>query len=274
MTQELTADSLEIKEFLNGLIRKIHLQLESPIVGVYLHGSLAMGGFNPARSDIDLLVVTDVPMEMVEKQKLVAFFLEQSGNPFPVEVSFLNVSQLVEWKFPTPYDFHFSEYWRERYEQDVAQGTTACLGGEEKYDIDLAAHITILNHRGICLEGRPIDDVFPSVPEGDYLSSILDDYADCLEGIHEKPVYSVLNLIRVYWYIKEGEISSKREAGVWGAANLPAEFVPIVEKVLAAYEGQRSDPEVDRDVVIKIRDYIKVEVEKNSMLKMAKSDGN
>ncbi|OHX51151.1 hypothetical protein BB776_00785 [Planococcus salinarum] len=261
MKKGLTADSLEIKEFLHGLIRKMHLELESRIVGVYLHGSLAMGGFNPARSDIDLLVVTDVPVGMAEKQKLVSLFLEQSGNPFPVEVSFLNVSQLVEWKFPTPYDFHFSEYWRDRYELDVAQGTNVCLDGEEKYDIDLAAHITILNHRGICIEGRPIHEIFPTVPKADYLSSILDDYADCLEGIPEKPVYSMLNLIRVYWYLKEGEICSKKEAGVWGAENLPAKFGATVEKGLAVYTGEKMEVQFHETELKQLRDYINGKVE-------------
>jgi len=30
--------------------------LEDSLVGIYLHGSAAMGCFNPAKSDIDLLV--------------------------------------------------------------------------------------------------------------------------------------------------------------------------------------------------------------------------
>lgn len=261
MKKGLTADSLEIKEFLNALIRKMHLQLESQIVGVYLHGSLAMGSFNPARSDIDLLVVTETPMGMATKKKLVSLFLKQSGNPFPVEVSFLNVSQLVEWKFPTPYDFHFSEYWRERYELDVAHGTNACLAREEKFDIDLAAHLMILNHRGICLEGQPIHEIFPPVPKADYLASILDDYADCLERIHEKPVYSMLNLIRVYWYIKEGEICSKKEAGVWGTENFPAEFASIIEKGLAVYTGEEMDAQFHDAELTQLRDYINGKVE-------------
>ena len=33
--------------------------LKENLVGVYLHGSAVMGCFNPAKSDIDLIVVTE-----------------------------------------------------------------------------------------------------------------------------------------------------------------------------------------------------------------------
>lgn len=33
-------------------------QLEGNLIGIYLHGSLALGCFNPITSDIDLLVLT------------------------------------------------------------------------------------------------------------------------------------------------------------------------------------------------------------------------
>ncbi|QHJ69927.1 aminoglycoside adenylyltransferase domain-containing protein [Planococcus halotolerans] len=246
----------EIKEFLDTLIADIHRLIESPMIGIYLHGSLAMGRFNPARSDIDLLVVTETPIGMETKKKLAAFFLEQSSNPYPVEVSVLNLAQLEEWKFPTPYDFHFSEYWRERFEQDAARGTTACLDTEGKSDIDLAAHFTILNHRGICLEGWSIHEVFPAVPESDYLTSILDDYEDCLQKIFQDPVYSILNLTRVYWYLKEGKISSKQEAGEWGEMNFHGDFALTAEKALRVYEGEEFEDEFSENQLMEIRDYI------------------
>lgn len=256
MGDKMTISSIEIKQFLDALITDLHHQIEVPVIGVYLHGSLAMGGFNPARSDVDLLVVTETPIGMKTKKKLAAFFLEQSSNPYPVEVSSLNLSQLEEWQFPTPYDFHFSEYWRERFEQDAARGTTACLNIEGKSDIDLAAHFVILNHRGICLEGRPTEEVFPVVPKADYLASILDDYEDCLQKIFQDPVYSILNIIRVYWYLKEGKISSKQEAGEWGAVNFPGQFASIVGKALRVYEGEEVEDEFSGNQLIEIRDYI------------------
>lgn len=262
MENGVTAESADIKRFLNKLIGKIHALLETPVIGIYLHGSLAMGGFNRARSDIDLLVVTKDALQLETKKKLIAFFLEQSGRPFPVEISFLATGQLEKWQFPTPYDFHFSEFWRERYQQEIAEGTFASLETEEKYDIDLAAHFMILNRRGICLEGRPIEEVFPAVPEADYLASILDDYQDCLKKIHRDPIYSLLNLLRVYWYIKEKTVSSKQEAGHWGMAELRAEFAPIIKKAVKAYEGEEFGLKFDELELTEVRGYINREVER------------
>ena len=39
------------------------------LVGIYLHGSLAMGGFTPDKSDIDLIVVVNNPPSHDEKRK-------------------------------------------------------------------------------------------------------------------------------------------------------------------------------------------------------------
>ena len=258
MGDKMTISSIEIKQFLDALITDLHHQIEVSVIGVYLHGSLAMGGFNPARSDVDLLVVTETPISLETKRKLAALFLEQSRNPYPVEISVLNQAQLKDWKFPTPYDFHFSEYWRERFEQDAVQGTTACLDTEGKSDIDLAAHFMILHQRGICLEGRPIDQVFPMVPKADYIASILDDYEDCLEKILREPVYSVLNLIRVYWYLKEGKISSKQVAGGWGAVNFPEKFASLAGTALKVYEG--FEDKFNREGLLEFRDYIDAHV--------------
>ncbi|WP_139822773.1 hypothetical protein [Tuberibacillus sp. Marseille-P3662] len=48
-----------------------------------------------------------------------------------------------------------------RYEYELKEGTNFYLNNETKKDIDLAAHMTITYHRGICLVGSPIKDVFP-----------------------------------------------------------------------------------------------------------------
>ncbi len=44
------------------LTETFKIQIAENLIGIYLHGSLAFGCFNPLRSDIDLLVVTQREM--------------------------------------------------------------------------------------------------------------------------------------------------------------------------------------------------------------------
>ncbi|MFC4713493.1 aminoglycoside adenylyltransferase domain-containing protein [Planococcus dechangensis] len=254
--------SYEIKPFLHELIGKLAVLLDGKMVGVYLHGSLAMGGFNPRKSDIDLIVVTEQLLSVQTKRVLAQFFLQHSNRPFPIEISSLSLSQLENWRHPMVYDFHFSEFWRERFEVELKNATTLYLNDVEKTDDDLAAHFTILNHRGICLLGRPIQEIFPSIPHNHYLAAILDDYEECLEKIDECPVYCTLNLIRVYWYLKDREICSKLEAGAWGKENLPEKFTGLIEQVTEAYESDRMNTVFPKEELYAARDYLRGEIEK------------
>ncbi|MEW9678051.1 nucleotidyltransferase domain-containing protein [Lentibacillus sp. L22] len=108
-----------MKNFVYNLKRGIKEIIKEGFVGFYIHGSLAMGGFNPNSSDIDVLVVTNKTMEVEIKRILAQFILKHSKSPFPVEISFLSKKQLKDWQHPCPFDFHYSEFWRERYQYDL-----------------------------------------------------------------------------------------------------------------------------------------------------------
>ena len=53
------------------------------------------------------------------KLGLVQTCLRRSGQPAPLELSVLARTDLQPWRYPTPYQLHFSETWRERYEQET-----------------------------------------------------------------------------------------------------------------------------------------------------------
>jgi streptomycin 3"-adenylyltransferase len=111
-------------------------------------------------------------------------------------------------------------------------------GVETLRDPDLAAHITIVGQRGVCLQGQPIAAVFPAVPPADYVHSVLGDVHDALANIAGNPVYAVLNCCRVHWYLCEGQICSKDEAGSWALGTLPSVFQPLIRQALARYRGE------------------------------------
>ena len=68
----------EIKVFVLLLLREVQKILKDEFIGFYLHGSLAMGGFNPIKSDIDIIVVTRESVAVETKRELAQLFLSNS----------------------------------------------------------------------------------------------------------------------------------------------------------------------------------------------------
>ncbi len=95
-----------IDEFV-AMSRKI---LSPALTGIYLHGSLAMGCFNPLKSDIDLIVVLE--RGVTEKQK--RDFMEQvvalngRAPAKGLELSLVKREHCSPFVYPTPYELHFS----------------------------------------------------------------------------------------------------------------------------------------------------------------------
>jgi predicted nucleotidyltransferase len=223
----------QIEAFILQLWEILHDDLR----GVYLHGSLALGCFNPARSDIDLLVITHRPLPVDTRRLLAAEILRRSNDPRPLEISCLHSHQLRPWRYPTPYDFHFGEDWRARIQDELQSGGWRRWNDEEKFDRDLAVHFTVTRQRGIRLWGEPISSVIPAVPAEDYRHSLLSDLAWAHDRAVELPVYGILNHCRVYAYIAEGHIYSKREGAHWALERLPAKFHALISGALDAYQG-------------------------------------
>lgn len=244
----------EVRNIIETIHSKIKAVIQENFIGCYVHGSYVLGGFNKG-SDIDLLVITKSPLSLPTKKQLAALFLSISNEPFPIEITFLHEAQLKSWKHPSSYDFHYSECWRERFTADLMNNTNKAINDQPKTDPDLAAHFTILRYKGLCIQGEPIDEVIPPIPKEDYLNAILNDYADCLEQIEQKPIYAILNLLRIFLYIKVGEIYSKREAAIWGVENLPNNLRPV-NRALDGYENNMQDVHIPKDALTIFKQYI------------------
>ncbi|HLZ21989.1 MAG TPA: aminoglycoside adenylyltransferase domain-containing protein [Ktedonobacterales bacterium] len=227
-----------------GLVEHVTDLMGAALAGVYLHGSLAYGCFNPASSNLDLLVLSSRPLLRDTKLGVAQSCLRRSLQPAPVELRVLAPSDLVPWQYPTPSQFHFSEQWRERLTAETT--TTAWLrwpAGQQGTDPDLAAHVTLTRARGIALVGKSPAAVFPDVPAADYLASITADSEAALTQPLTNPVATVLNLCRVAWYLRAQVLSSKEEAGVWAQEAVRAAHKELVSQALAVYRGS-SEPVV------------------------------
>jgi len=221
-----------------GLVEQLRDLMGTALAGVYLHGSLAYGCFNPETSDLDVLVLAARPLLRDTKLGVAQACLRRSRQPAPIELSILAPNDVEPWQYPTPYQFHSSEAWRERLTVDTTG--TAWLrwaSGQQGTDPDLAAHVTLTRARGIALVGKPPTEAFPEVPPANYLASITADSEAALTQPLQNPVATVLNLCRVAWYLRAQVLSSKEEAGVWAQEAVRAAHKELVNQALAVYRG-------------------------------------
>jgi len=224
-----------------GFVSKLSEMLGSNLVGVYLHGSLAMGCFNPHASDIDVLVITHRRIGR-QKLRLASLALAASLKPRPIEVTTFSRRDLIPWRYPTPFDFHFSEDWRTAYESGTA------LRRIGKSGEDPAAHLAETRARGLVLLGLPIEDVVPIVPATDFLHSVVGDLRWALrklkanvtvDGRIQASTYLVLNACRILAFLESGRVLSKAEGGEWALRIMPHEFAPVVRQALRAYREDK-----------------------------------
>ena len=231
----------QIRDQVGILVEAFEHILEADLVGVYLHGSLAMGCFNPTRSDIDLLVVVDQELASQTKRDLVDTLLKFSGGGLyrPIEISFVARAGLRPWQHPVPYELHYSEEWRAVFEKALRDDSWRQWKGQQQVDPDLAAHFMVTHQRGIALHGEPIALVIPEVPRADYLDSVLSDVLSDdfgLAGIgHLDAAYVILNACRTLAYLREGNVLSKDEGGVWALQHVPNQYWPIIQTALDEY---------------------------------------
>jgi streptomycin 3"-adenylyltransferase len=224
--------------------------LGGDVVGVYLHGSLALGCFNAARSDIDVLAVTRRKLTDDDKLAFVDLFLHASLDPYGIEADVVTTEQLRTWRHPTPFELHYWESRREEFAFDPL-GTLASIGIE---NADLAAHVTVTRAAGIPLVGPPPEAVFPRVPDADLRDSLLRDLQWSRDV--RSALYGVLSPCRIWATLETGGIHSKATGAAWALERLPHELKPLVERALASYTGTGEPIDADEQERRRLLDYV------------------
>lgn len=223
----------EINDLISTFVDSTKDILGENLVGVYLHGSLAMGCFNPQRSDIDLIIVVNKSLSDSTKREYMEMVVEHNtqGPAKGIEMSVVLRSVCKPFIYPTPYELHFStghlDWWKENPDEYIRE-----LKGKDK---DLAAHFTIINNRGKCLYGLPIKEVFGEVPASNYMDSIWYDVEHAKKEIKYFPMYLILNLARVLAFKENGLVLSKKEGAEWALNKLPSEYHKLIQDALLDY---------------------------------------
>ncbi len=249
-----------IRALLDTIVARFRATLGNNLIGIYLHGSAAMGCYNPVKSDLDLLIVVKESLSVETKRTIIGYLLELADQTTKkgLELSVVTRDAIQNFRFPTPYELHFSNGWRERYVLDQVDFE------QERFDTDLAAHFTVTKRRGIRLYGEPIQAVFPGIPGEYYLRSIAGDAEDIFENITNDPMYGVLNLCRVLAFIRDKVVLSKLEGGHWGLQHLPQAYQSLIQQALEAYQATDDGDVVwDDEKLREFAGYMKSQIDEN-----------
>lgn len=217
-----------------------------------------MGCFNREKSDIDLLVVVNekIPDEVKMRYMDMVVRLNEDAPKKGIEMSIVRKAVCKPFIYPTPFELHFSSAHLGWYRKNPSD----YIGRMHGTDKDLAAHFMILYHRGKCLYGKGIPDIFEPVKEEIYLDSIWNDVADAENEIMANPTYIILNLCRALAYATDRLILSKKEGGIWGIANLPQKYHGLILSALDDY-GSEITLHLDMDCAYEYAAYMKSRIQ-------------
>ncbi|HOP09930.1 MAG TPA: DUF4111 domain-containing protein [Oscillospiraceae bacterium] len=226
---------MEPFELLNIIKAEYQAVLNENLCGIYVHGSLAFGCFNPVKSDIDFIVVVNEPPTLDQKQALIQTLLQLNPEATKkgFEMSVVLLRDCLNFSHPTPFELHFSNAYLKRAIKNLPEYCRTVHGK----DPDLAAHFTVIKHIGIVLCGKPIDEAFDEVPKAAYLDSIKADLENCESEIENSPVYYILNLCRTLAYFRDGIVVSKSDGGKWGISHLPDKYTALIQAALDSYSS-------------------------------------
>ena len=256
----------EIRAYIFGFAELLKNRYKRKFTGIYLHGSLAMKSFFPPKSDMDFIIVSYDRLGADQAKSLnsvIAEYAQKCPVSGGVECSVVTLQTARDVPDRIPYELHYSG---------------SCLNdaesyGREKFDDDLAAHFMCVKKRGVCICGKPVDQVFGEVTWQKFMDSIMSDFSWFAgnEKICEMPFYAVLNICRILQIVTEGnkKYLSKYEGALWGLKNLPDEHLPLIEKALKVYASGRpveknelktGGAEWDKKALFAFRNYAKKKI--------------
>lgn len=208
---QLYIKNLELEELLETISDIFISSLNNNLTGIYLHGSLALRCFNTHYSDIDLLVVVEERISSETKKHVIDEIIRLSDSgllpPKDIELSIIQRKHLKPFLYPTPYELHYSLFWKEKLRNKPVEHYFT----KEQTDKDLGAHFRVLYERGVKLYGQDISEIMDVPSDKIYLDAVMYDIIDSQDADVTDKEYHILNLCRTYAFLKTNIIMSKKK---------------------------------------------------------------
>jgi hypothetical protein len=227
-----------VQQALNAYIGLMNDTLPGLLSGLYLHGSVALGAYNPGLSDIDFIAITSrrcTPSD-VETLRVVHHSLIERYPQAQLEGSYLQWHDLGGSEETIPPHPH------------IHDGIVHASG---YHDIN-AVTWWVLKYRGLTMLGPSPETFAIQIDWDDLLAKmhdnlntywarytydprriawLLDDY-----GIQ----WTVLGVLRQFYTFREHAITSKTAVGEYALAHVPAEWHQLIQEAINIRLGGRA----------------------------------
>ena len=219
----------DVNATLDLLLSSMQAVLGDRLVGLYLGGSLALGDFDPGRSDIDFVAVTadELPPEMVAALREMHARLWDTGSKWAMKLDGSYVPQQVIRRWTSDHaPCPFVE--GDRFEATV-QGSAV-----------IQRHI--IREHGVVIAGPdphtlidPVDadglrDAMREMLEK-WWRPLLDD-PDWLQTSQNQP-FAILTMCRTLYTLEHGVVASKPVTAQWAQGALGEQWAALIEWALA-----------------------------------------
>lgn len=251
MTTDMTLPA-DVEEILSVALAGMREALGGNLVGVYLYGSLALGDFDPATSDIDFWAVTERPLSDAEFAALAAMHERLSRLPN------LFAGQL-EGKY-----IDRGEAWSHQPGQRIPMIYRGEAMGCQEPGANWVVDRWVVRERGIILFGPDPKTLIAPVSAEDLRAATrarLRDWADFANHPDDpdwhahrgEKAYFVETMCRMLHTLATGATQTKPQAVAWALTTLPEPWRTTVERSQAWRGDQTRDdalnPEVRRFVL-------------------------
>lgn len=214
MPHDVEVPTPEIAVFGHAVSNVLVGILGDDLVGVYFVGSVALGGYVPAESDVDIAAVSGSALSEGQKRGIASAIVEVSEVCPARGVEFTLYRRDVAGSLPRGADFEVNANGGPRMPTAVHLDAAAEQGFW--YVLDRA----IAHRSGVVITGPQPRSVFVDVPRRTLLAAMSESMA--WHRAHEKAtLYSVLNACRAWRFAEEDVLGSKLEGATWARARWP-----------------------------------------------------
>lgn len=216
----------DVAVLVDRLLAGARAVLAERFVGFYLHGSLAIGDFDPARSDVDFLVAVRDQLSTAEVVRMAALHAAIAASDLRwatnYEGSYIPLAALRR------HDPANARHWAVRVDGSLDR---------DRHGSEWVIQRYVIREHGVVVAGpSPATLIDPITPARlkDAVCALLHEWwepqlTDPFRlADSEYQAYAVLTMCRALYTLRHGTVVSKPVAAEWALTALPSEWRPVV----------------------------------------------